>query len=144
MASHASKAYLIPGRLEDVLALIQVLALAPQVWRNEGGLKDDLQGGDPTSLGAATWLEVARQHREFFRVTDAKVSLLSRHVTGSVEGERTLKPEFVQTLFETAVKIHDTQLQRRRLRTLLWTGLGGILLSSTFSAVSLLLTFLKK
>ena len=58
------KQYLNPSRLADVLALIQVLALAEKVYRGDDGLEEEL--GQPKS--ARSWSEVARAHPEFFRV----------------------------------------------------------------------------
>jgi len=57
---------LIPGRLEDVLALIQVLAMAEYENRGEGGLEKELVG---KPLSADSWIELVKQHREFFRVS---------------------------------------------------------------------------
>lgn len=57
--------YLIEGRLSDVLALIQVLALSPKTRRSEQGLLQELQGS-PRS--GESWIDVGRQHRESFFV----------------------------------------------------------------------------
>lgn len=73
--------YLKTGRLADVLALIQVLALDEHSHRSEVGLNDELEG-PPRS--AKTWEEVAEAHREFFRLAPSgthRVSLVARHVT---------------------------------------------------------------
>jgi hypothetical protein len=73
--------YLKNGRLADVLALIQVLALDKHAHRREAGLQDGLDG-PPRS--ADTWQEVAEAHREFFRSAPDgthRISLVARHVT---------------------------------------------------------------
>lgn len=128
-------AYLIAGRLEDVLALIQVLGLDEHAHRSEEGLQTELQG-KPAS--AASWTEVAKSHPEFFRVAEKaehKLSLIVRHVSNRDEqGRRPIAVEFVQQLLETAVTIHDAQVKRSQKWTLyvpIWgafiTGLLGIL-----------------
>jgi len=38
------KSYLVPGRLQDVMALIQVLGLDEHAHRSEDGLQSELQG----------------------------------------------------------------------------------------------------
>lgn len=53
------------GRLADVLGLIQALAYDIDTSRTEGGVHDELQT-NPTNGG--TWLELAAEHPEFFRV----------------------------------------------------------------------------
>ena len=78
--SRPLKPYLKDGRLGDVLALIQVLALDKSALRSEAGLQEELQG-KPSS--ATEWRAVANEHPEFFRVRqhgDNQVSLTSRFV----------------------------------------------------------------
>lgn len=58
--------YTDPNRLGDVMALIQLLAVGRLAIRSEKELNRRLQG-KPTSR-AATWAELAENHREFFRV----------------------------------------------------------------------------
>jgi hypothetical protein len=108
------KQYLIGGRLADVMALIQVLALDPHTHRSEDGLISDLQGS-PRS--ADSWTHVAEMHPEFFRVKKEKslspVSLVSRHVLPKDDkGIRQLTPEFVGQLIDAAVNLHDRQVKR--------------------------------
>ena len=57
--------YTKPNRLADVLALIQVLALAKYRHRSDKGITGDMQGS-PRS--ASTWEEISQDHPEFFRV----------------------------------------------------------------------------
>jgi hypothetical protein len=107
------RAYLRNGRLEDVLALIQVLALDEHAHRSDNGLAEELQG-KPDS--ARTWTEIARGHPEFFRIGSSGnhvVSLVARHVTPRVGATReTLSAEFTSKLLETAISLHDRQVRR--------------------------------
>ena len=104
--------YLVPGRLPDVLALIQVLALDEHAHRSEDGLKSELQGA-PQS--APAWAEVAQAHPEFFRVRpegEHRISLVARHVLPKNEaGTRVLPPEFAGRLLDAAIDLHDRQVK---------------------------------
>lgn len=111
--------YLIEGRLSDVLALIQVLALSPKTKRSEGGLLEELQG-NPTS--AESWIEIGLQHREFFRVKPegkkrAHVSLIARNTQDPVENEDgdevrpLLSADTTAKLMQLAVDLHAKQVQ---------------------------------
>lgn len=68
------------GRLKEVLALIQVLALDGKSHRNKNGLASKLQRNpQPTEC----WQTIASQHPEFFRVrpeSENLVSIIARHV----------------------------------------------------------------
>ncbi len=55
--------YLIDERLEDVLALIQVLALDKDSHRSEEGLKSELPARPNSS---ESWSELAKEHQDFF------------------------------------------------------------------------------
>jgi len=83
-----TRPYTIPGRLADVLALIQVLALDPDTRRSKGNITKELQG-PPTS--ATDWFELAKNHREFFRVnpeTEHGLSLVARYVLPHNDGDK--------------------------------------------------------
>jgi hypothetical protein len=106
--------YLAEGRLADVLALIQVLALDEHAHRSEDGLSKELQGA-PRS--AASWPQVADRHPEFFRVAPSgnnRVSLVARHVTSrEADGSRKpLAPDYTSKLLELAVELHDREVRR--------------------------------
>jgi hypothetical protein len=105
--------YTNPNRLADVMALIQVLALHRYGERSEKGLAEEMQGAPHSG---STWKEIAQQHPEFFRVNDADklgVSLVSRYVLPRDEkGKRELSPDFVSTLLQTAINLHDRQMNR--------------------------------
>jgi hypothetical protein len=119
LPSRHQKKYLKEGRLPDVLALIQVLALDSSTHRSEAGKAEKIKGlqgelqGTPAS--AATWTKVAEEHPEFFRVNlekDSAVSLVGRHVTPkNADGVRVLAPEFIGKLMELAVDLHDRQVK---------------------------------
>lgn len=104
--------YTNPNRLADVMALIQVLALHKYGERSDKGLKDEMQGS-PRS--GSTWKEIAQQHPEFFRVNEEVrlgVSLVARYVLPKEEGKRELSPDFISTLLQTAINLHDRQMDR--------------------------------
>ena len=105
--------YLKEGRLADVMALVQVLALDVNVERSEKGIKNVLQ---IVPVSADAWTTVAKEHPEFFRTRPDKqfaLSLISRRVLPeNAEGYRRLSPEFVGQLLNTAVEIHDRQVRR--------------------------------
>jgi hypothetical protein len=123
--------YTKAGRLADVLALIQVLALDADTRRSEDGMTKELQGS-PSS--AANWFDVAKEHREFFRVNpqvEHGLSLVARHVLPK-EGDKRppLSPEFAAALLQTAITIHDRQTsaaERWKSYVPLWAALiGGV------------------
>ena len=105
--------YLAKGRLADVLALIQVLALDEKAHRSEKGLDSELQG-PPQS--AENWPQVAKRHPEFFRVRpigEHRVSLVARHVAPKEESARPpLSPDYTSKLLQLAVELHDRELRR--------------------------------
>ena len=106
--------YTKSGRLSDVLALIQVLALDEYTHRHPSGLEDELQG-KPSS--ADSWTVVAKEHPEFFRLVvrpgkENQVSLVARHVLPHGEGERRppLSPDFTAALLQTAITLHEREV----------------------------------
>lgn len=103
--------YTKPGRLADVLALIQVLALDEDAHRSEDGITKELQGQPHSS---PKWYMLATEHPEFFRVNPTSehgLSLAARHVLPRVNDRRPqLSPEFTATLLQTAINLHDRQL----------------------------------
>ena len=101
--------YTEPGQLQDVLALIQVLAFAPQPSRTVVQLTDALRT-TPSSV------EVAGLHPEFFRVWGQnrdQVALASRHVAEGGPGQAGFPADFAQHLMRTAIEIHDREARRR-------------------------------
>lgn len=139
-----TKAYLKPGRLADVLALIQVLSLDAHAHRSENGLKEELQG-PPTS--ADCWASVAREHPEFFRVGtvgDHVVSLTARHVCPrNSEGRRDLPLELIPRLLDTAVDLHDRQV-RRSERWTVWLPFAASATAAIIALAGVILQILFK
>ena len=132
--------YIAEGRLADVLALIQVLALDELAHRSEDGLASELQG-PPQS--AENWPEVAKRHPEFFRVRPSgehRVSLVARHVTPREEGARPpLSPDYTSKLLQLAVELHDRELRRAQR----WQVLMPIIVALTAGAFTLFGIWLK-
>jgi hypothetical protein len=131
--------YTKTGRLSDVLALIQVLALDPDTSRSEDGIGKELQG-PPSS--ASSWYVLAKEHREFFRVAEHEhgLSLVARYVLPKTGDKRpSLAPDFVGALLQTAITIHDRQREAKEWwKSLipLWSALiGGV-----FGTASALIT----
>ena len=121
--------YVINGRLEDVLALIQVLALDTDSHRSETGLKSELPERPNSS---DSWLQLAKEHQEFFRVVEGKkrpISLVTRHVSEEAGEKRLpLSPEHTQALLNAAIELHDRQIRRSQRWAVLipiWVALIG-------------------
>ena len=123
-SSSSVSSYLQAGRLADVLALIQVLAYDKHSYRSADGLRSEFQG-DPNS--ALTWIEIAKQHPEFFRVRHnenmnkgkiKRTALLARYVLDRVQDtdESLRRPALdissVNKLMELAIALHDKQQER--------------------------------
>jgi hypothetical protein len=99
-------------RLEDVLVLIQALGKF-----NESGqvYASRLSGDDlrlrPQSLPPdSSWVEVAKEHPEFFRVSgksDDAIMLVWQHVSKEKPTD-----EVLGKLMEIAVETHDRELER--------------------------------
>lgn len=133
------KSYTEPGRLQDVLALIQVLGLDESSHRSEDGLRSELQG---IPRSAPSWAELAQAHPEFFRVRpegEHRISLVSRHVTPKNENDvRELSPEFIGKLLQAAIDLHDRQI-RRDERWAYWIPILVALIAGLFSLSAVIL-----
>jgi hypothetical protein len=133
-------AYTKLGRLSDVLALIQVLAIDEHAYRSEPGVKQELQGNPSSS---DSWVTLAKDHPEFFRVKSAGehvLALVARHVMPKgPAGEREMPQELTYTLLKTAIDLHDRQVsaaEKWKNFVPLWAALiGGI-----FGTLSALIT----
>ena len=104
--------YLKPGRLADVLALIQVLAFDPHAHRSEAAVIETELG--PPSSSAEGWIALAKEHPEMFRVSgegEHPLSLVARHVQPRDQsGMRgPLSQEFTNVLIKAAIELHDRQ-----------------------------------
>jgi hypothetical protein len=140
MTRGKARSYLADGRLSDVLALIQVLALDPSAHRSESGLRSELQG-QPRS--ADTWGELAKDHQEFFRVSadgEHHVSLVARHVTArDALGERgPLQADYASELLRLAVDMHDREV-RRSQRWHSWDSILSSIIAGVFLLIGVLL-----
>lgn len=137
------KRYLKPGRLSDVLALIQTLAQATRARRTEKGLMRELQ---EKPISSSTWLQIGREHNEFFRVREegannnAHVSLIARFVLDEVESKDGINrlppttPESMAILLELATSIEEKE---RKLANEWKTVLLPILISFVAAASSI-------
>ena len=136
--------YTKPGRLADVLGLIQVLALDKATYRSEDGVAAKEFVGSPCS--AKSWTLLAEDHPEFFRVktsSEHPISLLARHVQPRDELNKTRQPltsEFTQVLLRTAIDLHDRQVDAAERWMHLWPPLITGLLVMASAAISVLLT----
>jgi hypothetical protein len=140
------------SRLADVLAAIQVMGSYPWATRDEAGWQDKL--GAPLSANA--WIEIFREHPEFFRVNEeSRITLRWRHgydKSYHVANQRELTPselnalsqeerkqvtrkplteDQIETLLKTAIELHTRAVafaqERRWLSPLLFGLLGTIL-----------------
>jgi len=107
--------YTKTGRLSDVMALIQVLALDMHSHRSEQGLNSGLQG---VPKSEDSWINIAKQHPEFFRVLadgQNSISLVARHVQRKQQdGLRdVLNADFVGKLIQAAIELHDREMARK-------------------------------
>lgn len=103
------------GRLADVLALLQVLALDKHAHRSENGVTEELQGRPKSS---DSWLKIAREHPEFFRVSGSgthNLSLVARHVQprDGEDNRAPLSADFVGKLLQAAIELHDREMDRK-------------------------------
>lgn len=114
--------YAKDGRLQNVLALIQVLAFSPKTRRTEEGLMIELKRSP--SDGATSWIDLAKEHSEFFRVKEeagkpTHVSLIARNAQQSVADEDgdlskpLLTSDVANKLMEFAVELHDKEMRRK-------------------------------
>lgn len=114
--------YTIPYRIDDIVALIQILAYGENSLRTEGWLKKDI--GEPRSVSSGKWEDIAKLHPEFFRFSHDSpnpFSLVARYTMRSnPEGKREPLPhEMVKELLSLAVLFHDKEV-RRRERWTIW------------------------
>lgn len=128
--------YVKESRLADVMALIQVLALHAYRHRSDKGLTKTL---NYTPSSATSWLELAKEHPEFFRVVpEVKlgISLHSTHVLPKDgEGKRKLPADFTALLLKTAIELHDRQMNRsQKWRALI--PIGGAIILGIFALIS--------
>lgn len=114
--------YLKPSRLYEVIGLIQVLAFDKDTSRSESGIAHELA---QKPISGNSWIQIASEHPELFRVRPEsdrtkRTSLISRYVleyeehSNHPKGKRPrLDPNLVTKLIDTAIELHDRQLQRK-------------------------------
>src|SRR3569832_2492592 len=124
--SPSTSLYLKPGRLSDVLALIQVQAYHKFAKRSNDGMLTDLRRAP---LAADTWIEIGHQHPELFRILEgerhpsnkATVTLIARFVQEPIAPSAPselpksppLNPAQTAKLMDLAIQLHDREVQRR-------------------------------
>lgn len=133
--------YLIQNRLEDVIALIQILAMDPEhAYRTSNGLNKSI--GEPGSVADKDWLTVAKNHGEFFRTTKKKdeetiiVVLLARY-SENPKSPAPLDMSETKSLIDAAIEIHKNQLENKSINKVFGAALISILLSVASIAITL-------
>ncbi len=113
------RGYLSEGRLQEVLALIQILGFGAKRSLTPQRICIILQyvtiNQAPSAERMAHWVRVSGAHPEFFRVsgTTPSISLCARFAAGRDRETRTLTPEVVERLMQTAIDLHDREAKRR-------------------------------
>lgn len=108
----ARAAYLDGNRLEDVIFLIQYLGLGESF-----SLADGVTPFSVSPSSAKRWSDIARDHPEFFRLTEANTSALSlRYYLRQVGGNPApISIDLVQQLVQNAMALHERQAKRVEL-----------------------------
>jgi hypothetical protein len=140
----SAKDYLIAGRLEDVLALIQFLGLHQDGRKCEAAIRRELRAMPHSSKEG--WVAVAKAHGGFFRVTGQEgnedISLVARFLSGKNEEGKSsaLSTEYLHRLCEHAIKIYDCHLQRRLMTYSTATAAVGSVIAALTSLATLVVT----
>ena len=124
-----------PQRLADVITAIQLMGTYKYASRKIGKWNDAI-GRDP--LSAKSWIDVFKQHPEFFRIKNNDASLIwrrSREKTYDTRNgaeitseeyknlsddekrkfsRRPLDPEHVQALINSAVQMHSSAISQQK------------------------------
>lgn len=121
--------YQIPHRLDEVIALIQVLAIDKRTHRSEDGLWVAFQR-EP--LSAKDWTTICTEHPEFFRVSkgegvEVPVSILANHTFPKEENRIIVDAEYIKMLISVAIDLHDKVQQRTNRRVSFLTALTAAL-----------------
>ncbi|WP_299765680.1 hypothetical protein [uncultured Dokdonia sp.] len=114
--------YLKDNRLYEVIGLIQVLAFDIDTSRSETGIASELS---QKPISGSSWIQIATEHPKLFRVRSGtnqkkRAALISRYVLEYEDHEEhskgkrpPLDPNLVTKLIDTAIELHDRQLQRK-------------------------------
>lgn len=154
------KPYTRHGRLEDVIALIQFLAMEQrQASSGDNTLCKCLCQPQSAPRSEAepdaeseSWAAIAREHPEFFRVTRGgatrgpQIHLIARWLSNEAGEAKALLPEQVNKLLDIALKLHSEQMDREKVdakqqklaayqRKVTWA-LWGTLGTSTIAAIA--------
>lgn len=116
MTKHSKdNVYLLPNRLSDLIRLLVVLSVDKHSFRTEQGLTGILRD---TPRSSKKWLELAKEHPEFFRFNKdfTSICLLLRFLqqVDVPDGElrEPLSVDQTQKLVDQAIALHDKQLAR--------------------------------
>lgn len=106
-----SRPYLVPGRLEDVVLLIQYLASDDRGQISDSTFRREL-GVGPASEGATSWATVAKEHPEFFRVSgeseNKAIALLAKFAIRKSDNEQP-PHELLSALIDIAIRLQERQ-----------------------------------
>jgi len=118
--------------LSDVIALISLLSVDERTFRSTSRLKDALRG-NPISVKSQRWEDVASAHPEFFRFNGDKtsVALLLRSYLQEDESKqrRVLEVSEAQKLIDTAIALHDKEIQRSQRNSYLLPFIGSLIIA---------------
>ncbi len=107
--------YLEDYRLSEVIALIVALSVTEYTFRSNSGLDRSFR---TTAKSAKDWIELSKQHPEFFRLgkDEGSVALLIRYFDKADSENADKKPPLTidqtQKLVDQALELHDKQLGR--------------------------------
>lgn len=126
--------YTKKNRIADVLKLIQYLGLDDES-RNYYVKTESVQKtlGCPVSSNNDSWLEIAKQHNEFFRVQESGAVALVLRVLRGKSAKETCSIEEIKMLMDTALELYKIQIEHSRAWKFWLPALGafiGVLISS--------------
>ena len=133
-----TRRYTLPNRLSDVIRLISVLSQDTTTFRTEKGIQNALRG-KPLSLG--TWQQIVDAHPEFFRPNgdNSHFALVIRSYFPEEEGKgrEPFSVGETQKLIDTAIDLHEKEIQRRQMNSHLFPIIVAIIAvaGAIFSAV---------
>jgi len=125
----ATDQYLRPGRLENVITLIQHLGLG----KNYSLKKGSKALRPPSSRRNESWEAIARGHPEFFKVSkNDSVTLSIRYYQQSENRKRPrLGIDVVQQLVNNAIALHERQVKRSEVWKAWGTFIAAIVAAGT-------------